>query len=203
MREEQEIMNYDDAEEMPPAEEPMPQRALVRREDNAMDVRGGRREDASLSRHATPPERRPGPSMSSNVDDFFEALISAKLEFPPIVKNRVARVQKGQSVYTYRYSNLADVMDQIDPIMRKHKLAHVTMPMGNRVYVRVVHQPSKQWIEGVLPLALPDHGSDVQRMGSSLTYTERYLLCRLLGIVAADDEDDDGAAAHAAAGARR
>lgn len=166
-------------------EDPRPAAPLARRPEQP---------PAMMPRAEPPPERRPGPSMSANVDDFFGALIDAKMDFPLITKSRTAKVTKGNASYTYRYANLADVMEQIGPIMQKHGLAHVTIPMGNRVYVRVVHRASRQWIEGVLPLALPDHGSDVQRMGSALTYTERYLLCRLLGIVAAEDEDDDGAA---------
>ena len=70
------------------------------------------------------------------------------------------------------------------------------MPRVNRVVVRLVHGPSGQWIEGALPLVLPDHGADVQRLGSAITYVRRYLLCTMLGLVAAD-EDDDGAAATA------
>ena len=59
----------------------------------------------------------------------------------------------------------------------------------------------RRLIEGGLPLALPDHGQDIQRLGSALTYMRRYLLTMMLGIVA-DDEDDDGIAAMPQRGAR-
>jgi len=141
---------------------------------------------------ATPPALAAGPRMSEQTDVLFRELAAAQLEFGEVVKKREAVITKGATRYTYRYANLVDVCAAIMPALTKHGIVPVQIPMGNRVYVRIVHGPSGQWIEGGLPLVLPDHGADVQRMGSALTYVRRYLLCTMLGVVAAEDEDDDG-----------
>ena len=47
----------------------------------------------------------------------------------------------------------------------------------------------------------PDHAHDIQALGSSITYTRRYALCAVLGLVA--DADDDGRGAGGGTGAAR
>jgi hypothetical protein len=147
---------------------------------------------------ATPPAVTAGPRMSEQTDVLFRELALAQAEFGEVVKTREAVITKGATRYTYMFANLADVCKAIMPALARRGIIPLQIPMGNRVYVRIVHGPSGQWMEGGLPLVLPDHGADVQRMGSALTYVRRYLLCTMLGVVAADDEDDDGGAAQPA-----
>ena len=167
----------------PLAQRPQEQAAIVRREPQA-----------AMQPAAPPPARAPGPRTSDGTDIIFRELACAQLEFADVKKTREAVIQKGATRYTYMYANLADVTAAVMPALKAHNIVPMQIPMGDRVYVRLVHGPSGQWIEGGLPLVLPDHGADVQRLGSALTYVRRYLLCMLLGIVAGD-EDDDGASA--------
>jgi hypothetical protein len=161
---------------------------LARRPDAAI---APSREDAPVVRHqpaSLEPALRPGPRTSDSTEELYRALAMAQLEFEPVEKKR------DNLHFKSKYANLSDVTAAIMPALKKHGLVPMQIPMGDRVYVRIVHGPSAQWIEGGLPLALPDRGSDVQRMGSAITYVRRYLLCMMLGIVA-QDEDDDGQAA--------
>ncbi len=158
-----------------------------------------RRTDAPLVREmprAMQPHQAPAAAMtpamtSDKTDDLFRELALAQLEFGEVVKTRTATIRRD---FSYKYANLNDVCVAVMPALRAHSIVPIQIPRLNRVVVRLVHGPSGQWIEGALPLVLPDHGADVQRLGSAITYVRRYLLCMMLGIVAAD-EDDDGATA--------
>ena len=152
----------------------------------------------ALRPEAPPAPAQPGPRSSDRTEQLFAALAAAQSEFGEVVKTRTASIRAN---FSYKYANLADVNAAVAPALRKHGLVPMQIPMGSRVYVRLVHGPSGEWIEGGLPLALPDHGQDIQRLGSALTYMRRYLLTMMLGIVA-DDEDDDGIAAMPQRGAR-
>lgn len=142
---------------------------------------------------------QPGPRTSDTTGALFLAIAIAQASFGEVVKTRTADVRSAKGAYSYKYANLSDVMRAIDKPLRDNGLVPMQIPMGNKVYVRIVHGPSGEWIEGGLPLALPDYGSDIQRLGSALTYMRRYLLTMMLGIVADDAEDDDGAVAQTAA----
>jgi hypothetical protein len=143
--------------------------------------------------------RQPGPRTSERTDVLFRELALAQLEFREVSKTRKASVKSSRGAYEYMYANLADICAAVMPALKSHGIVPMQIPMGDRVYVRVIHGPSGEWVEGGLQLVLPDYGAnDTQRLGSALTYTRRYLLCMMLGIVAGD-EDDDGAGAGRAA----
>jgi len=55
---------------------------------------------------------------------------------------------------------------------------------------RIIHAESEEWISSTAVIPLPKN--DPQGMGSAITYSRRYTLCSILGIVT---EDDDGNAA--------
>jgi ERF superfamily len=143
-----------------------------------------------------PAAQRPGPRTSEDTDILFAEIAAAHAEFGELTKTRTANIEsRNRGSYSYKYANLTDVMQAIGPALKRHHLVPLQIPMGDKVFVRLIHGPSGQWIEGGLPLVLPDYGADIQRLGSALTYVRRYLLTMLLGIVADDAEDDDGAAA--------
>ncbi len=138
--------------------------------------------------------RQSGPRTSEDIDVIARELAMAQVEFGDVTKTRKAVITKGATRYEYMYANLADVTAVVMPALKAHGIVPMQIPMGDRVYVRLLHGPSGQWIEGGLPLVLPDYGADVQRLGSALTYMRRYLLCMMLGIVAGDEDDDGNAA---------
>ena len=112
------------------------------------------------------------------------AKCQAELTNPP--KTKTANAGK----YSYRYADLAEIIDHVRPVMTKHGLAFVQMVTvieeRNFLVSRLLHT-SGQYLESVYPLP---RQAGSQEMGSAITYARRYSLCALLGIAA--EEDDDG-----------
>ena len=152
-----------------------------------------REEIAPLAVREPEPEQRreQGPQMmSTRTETLFRALMRAQLEFGEVRKTRQVLSRNGAVMY--RYANLSDLVDAVMPALKNHGFATTHIARGNRLYVRLVHVESEQWIEGVLPFVAPTvNGPEgVQALGSLLTYLRRYLLAMLLGVVAVDDDDD-------------
>lgn len=131
---------------------------------------------------------------SDDVRSLHIAFARAHRAFPPITKNRLARIDSAKGKYEYRYANLADVQAKVDPVLEAHGLVYMMIPTGTRLVGRLIHEESGEWIEGDLPIVNPDSRGGVQALGSALTYTRRYLMSAMLQLTL-DDFDDDGAAA--------
>jgi hypothetical protein len=131
-----------------------------------------------------------GPRTSAQTDALYLALASAQMEYGKVEKTR------NNDHFKSKYANLGDVMEAVLPALKKHQLVPMQIPAGNRLFVRVIHGPSGQWIEGSLQIVPPDQRGGIQALGSALTYTRRYLLTMMLGIVAFDEDDDGNAAQH-------
>ena len=57
------------------------------------------------------------------------------------------------------------------------------------VLITLLIHSSGQWIKSFCPLILPQNKSDMQALGSAITYARRYSLAAIVGVV---QEDDDG-----------
>lgn len=125
------------------------------------------------------------------------ALAAFQAEMPTIHKGKTAKVPtKAGGSYSYSYADLADMAQQIHPLLASHGLAFASMPRviegsGGQyeLAARLMHAASGESIEGALPI----RGGTFQEWGSALTYCRRYLLGCLTGVVT--DDDDDGQAA--------
>jgi hypothetical protein len=88
---------------------------------------------------------------------------------------------------SYQYADIADVTAAAKPILSRHGLAFTCLPRstatGYELVGRLVY--GSEYIEGALPL----FGHTNQEIGSAITYSRRYLLGCLTGIVTDDDED--------------
>lgn len=95
---------------------------------------------------------------------------------------------------SYKYADLASILDLVRPILAKHGLAitqDVVMQDGRLlIYTRLIHSSGECLDFG--PLA-GQVGVDWQKTGGGITYARRYALQSVLAIHA--DEDDDGASA--------
>jgi hypothetical protein len=108
---------------------------------------------------------------------------------PTVPKGKTATVPtKAGGSYSYSYADLADVSAAILPILTANGLAFVCAgrhaDRGYELVGRLLHV-SGQHVESALPL----HGNDPQSIGSAITYSRRYLLGCLTGIVTDDDTD--------------
>src|SRR5262245_34118849 len=113
------------------------------------------------------------------------ALVKAQAEFPAIARTHTVRTEK----YSYKYADLADVLNSVGPPLRKHGIALVflsemtdTCPMISAV---LVHQ-SGEMLKATLPLVMAESS---QQTGSRISYLKRYLASLVTGTATEDDDD--------------
>ena len=122
------------------------------------------------------------------------ALAAFQAEAPTLYKSEEAKAGS----FTYKYVDLAAVVEAVRPLMGEHGLSFSSFPCitpdgkpGLRYVLRHVGGDVES---DVMSLMLSK--ADAQAHGSAITYARRYALCAVLNLVA--DADDDGAAARAA-----
>ena len=113
--------------------------------------------------------------------ELIKALIRAKAEFQPIEKDKI------NPHFRTKYASLDSVLDAVTPALCKHGLVIVQPLQSGRVLNTHLYHESGEVMTSTFEL--PDV-SDIQKIGSALTYARRYSVCALLGITA--DEDSDG-----------
>jgi hypothetical protein len=123
---------------------------------------------------------------SIETKELNAAVASFQAEVPKVKKENTAAAGK----FTYKYADLADVMNAAIPVLAKHGLSIVQGFVEGRLQTEI-HHSSGQW-RGDDGLPLPLNLSP-QELGSAITYFRRYGACAAVGI--APEEDDDGAAA--------
>ncbi|EMN60297.1 ERF family protein (plasmid) [Leptospira interrogans] len=128
---------------------------------------------------------------SEQINEIAKALSVAQGEFPDIPKTKTVTVypKDGKPSYSYKYADLADVITAVRSVLTKTGLAVsqvVTgIQNGNLVTTILMHE-SGQFLKSEIAI---DKYSNMQQLGSALTYIRRYAYCGILGIQA--DEDDD------------
>lgn len=169
-------------------EDDRPAAPLARRQETAPTVREDRPPAPMMPAAPPPAQAAMGPRTSAATDALYLALAQAQLAFGKVEKTR------NNDHFKSKYANLADIMEAVLPALKEQGLVPMQIPAGNRLFVRLVHGPSGQWIEGSLQIVPPDSRGGIQALGSALTYTRRYLLTMMLGIVAFDEDDDGNSA---------
>ena len=100
--------------------------------------------------------------------------------------------------YGYNYASLPAIWDTIDPHLKKIGLLVIQANHSHAgqigVYTRIVHIKSGEWIAKAftVPIPMVKGTNAAQAAGSGITYTRRYALATLLGLIV--DPDDDGTA---------
>lgn len=130
---------------------------------------------------------------SGAVRSLAAALAAAQGKFPKIVKTKVAKIESTKGSYSYKYADLADILEAVRPALVEQNLA-VSQPLvfedGHLWVTAVLLHASGEWIESRYPIKAEGRP---QETGSLITYARRYTVGALLGI--ATDEDDDGSSA--------
>lgn len=124
---------------------------------------------------------------SLQLDSLFGALAKAQLEM------EVARTDSVNPYFKSKYADLASVVKASRPFLAKNGICVIQRTVANEngdvfLYTRLCHS-SGQWIESSMKVRPPK--SDIQTLGSYLTYLRRYMYAAVTGVVASD-EDDDG-----------
>lgn len=122
---------------------------------------------------------------------FDAAIAAAKGEIKPVVRNRSGHNNKG-------YADFSAIAKAVDPILARHGLSYrFRTAQADRISVTCVlaHRDGHSE-ETTLTGPADKTGSknDIQAIGSTLTYLQRYSLVQALGLAAADDDDGRGAA---------
>jgi hypothetical protein len=123
--------------------------------------------------------------------EFNRDLIAAKAEIGPIFK-RGKNTHQGT-----KYAKFEDIQRVTDPVLKRHNLSldYKIGSEGVDVVVVPVLRHDNGWIEEGLPIKGPrDKGpgrSDIQAVGSSASYLQRYAAKGTLNL-RFDGEDDDG-----------
>lgn len=137
---------------------------------------------------------RHGLSQSESTKEISKALLSFQSEMPAVGKDA------DNPFYRSKYATLANIWHACQPILSKHGLivnqtSGETYIIGNDLFndfhTRITHAESGEWMASTA--SIPFGKTDPQGYGSTNTYSRRYTLASLLGIVV--DGDDDGNAA--------
>lgn len=127
---------------------------------------------------------------------FNIAMADFKSEAITIVKDKEASFETSKGKTEYGYASLANIVETTTPALGKHRLAATWKPKqeGDKVCVtcRITH--SMGHYEDVTLCAKADNtGSknEIQAMGSTITYLEKYTYLAATGL-ATRDQDDDG-----------
>lgn len=125
---------------------------------------------------------------STEIGKLATALVAAQKE----MKNPAFDAKNPH--FNSKYASLASVRESVLPVLNKHGLAITQFPKYGNGYAgcvsRLMHV-SGEWLEE--ECLLPVGKETAHAAGSCLTYTRRYGLQSIAGVVA--DEDDDANAA--------
>ena len=93
--------------------------------------------------------------------------------------------------FNSKYADLATVVEALKKPLEENKVAYYFMTIGSdpvwQLTMTVINQEEPK---ETLVLAFPLNPVDPQKMGASITYAKRYLLCTAFNVIA--EEDDDG-----------
>lgn len=118
---------------------------------------------------------------------IYEAIAKFQYDCPILVKN-----SKG---YGYNYTDLAEIMRAIIPLLQKHDLMILQPLSGSGIKTIIVHWPTNEQIEEFVEIpqdiALAKM-NPYQAQGAGITYWRRYALCSYFGLVSDKDIDMGG-----------
>ena len=111
------------------------------------------------------------------------------------IRRDLANVNKSRKGYNYKYADLKDCHEALDPLLEREGVVWITEPDctdDGRAGVRysAIHVESGSSRNGTLMLPMVD--GDPQKAGSAITYSRRYALA-IFGLLT--EGDDDGKAA--------
>jgi hypothetical protein len=127
------------------------------------------------------------PNKSTHVNELYMALAKAQSEMP------AATSSSENPYFKSSYADLTEIVASSRPALTKHGLAVIQQIQcnneGQNVLYTILTHSSGQYIESAMKI-IPAK-TDIQSLGSHITYLRRYCYASLIGVVVAN-EDDDG-----------
>lgn len=122
---------------------------------------------------------------STELNELLKALSMAQAEINVAIKS------SSNPFFKSSYANLQSIIEASRPALCKHGLSvlqHMVTDNGTDYLVTMLGHSSGQWISSRMKIA--PQKTDVQSLGSYITYLRRYMYAALVGVY--DGEDDDG-----------
>jgi len=132
---------------------------------------------------------------------YVSALAAFKAQGLRVHKDRT--VNQGSGRPSYKHATLSNIIETIAPALAEHGLSATwsTSQEPHGITVTCILRHAAGHMESVSLTGQPDAGpgrNNIQAIGSTITYLQRYTLMAITG-VAASDQDDDGTGNNAAA----
>ena len=119
---------------------------------------------------------------SNTITEIAKALSQFQSECPVL--------QKGSQGYGYKYADLPSIVQTINPILKKCGLCFTQLTGGTQDEVSVttilIHSKSGEYFETTICSSVKANAgkmSEIQAVGSIITYLRRYSLSSILGKV--------------------
>jgi len=113
------------------------------------------------------------------------------------------RIIKDTDGHNCKYAKLSDIVAKVSPLLSAHGLSHSwvtkTVEGGMEVTCKITHELGHS--ETTSMSAGPDKSgskNDIQAIGSTMSYLQRYTLKAALGLAEADQDDDGNSAGNKA-----
>jgi len=110
-------------------------------------------------------------------------------------QQEVPHIFKGTTGFGYSYADWGQILDIVNPGMKRHGLGFTQLLDGTNLKTIVFHSESGETIESSVDIpqdvALAKMNT-FQVMGSAITYYKRYSLSAILGLVTDVDQDAAG-----------
>lgn len=132
---------------------------------------------------------------SQSLEAFNEAMAAAKAEIPTISKNREVDFTSAKGRTHYRYEDLGNIANTVQPILAKHGLSYryrATSNVNEPVTVTcIVSHRAGHYEEITLTAGRDESGNknSIQAVGSTITYLQRMTLKAALGLAVSNDDD--------------
>lgn len=129
---------------------------------------------------------------------FVAALNAFKADPPTVVKNKSVRFGRGDNATAYDHATLDQVAAVIGAALSEHGLSHrweVQQLEGGQIRVTCVLTHAMGHSERVSLQAGADQSgakNNIQAIGSTVTYLERYTLLAITGLAAKGQDSDGG-----------
>jgi len=127
-------------------------------------------------------------NQSTELNELFCALSKAQDEF------RVASKDSSNPFFKSKYANLQAIIEAARPSLCKNGLAvaqQIISEEGTDYLITILGHSSGQWISSKMRIA--PMKTDIQSLGSYITYLRRYSYATLVGVYDGDDDDGEGA----------
>jgi hypothetical protein len=129
---------------------------------------------------------------SETISAIIPAFVQVLHEVQDVQRNRQADIKSDKGSHSYKYADLATVLESVKPVLATHGLAITQSAFGAGEVTTILLHESGEWI-AFAPLTVKPMQSTPQAIGSAISYARRYSALALLNIAT---EDDDGKTAN-------